>query len=1133
MMNDGGRQIRMSGRCFVLLAAIATSLYAQTPGTGAIMGRVFDPSGALVPDARVSAIQEGTNLVRQVATTSEGVYRVPLLPPGSYTIEIEQSGFEKEVLHLIPVVVSETRVVDAKLRVGTAKAEIEVTNEPDLAQTASSALGRVTDARTIVALPLANRNFSQILALSPGAIADIPNAGALGANTQNITVNGAKTTANNFQFNGIDANNISQNSLSGFAPEPGIGIPAPDTIEEFKVQTGMYDAGYGRGAGANIDLVSKAGTNRFHGNLWEFFRNNVLNANDFFLKQNGQPRPVLSQNQFGGTFGGPLRKNKTFFFGSYQGTEQRNGQAAGALQSTFLPRLTDDRSPAALGSLFGGHSGAFGGNAVAPDGSNINSVALALLNFKLPNGKYAIPNPQRILPNGVGESTFSIPAKFREEQFSVNIDHAFSEKNQLSSRSFSSLGTTSEPFTPYAATVPGFGTDLNQRNNMFVLSDTQVFRPNLVSVSRFGYMWFNGLQSNSSPIAAADVGMATPATVPTIPGIDIAGLFHIGPSGEPTYFQNTNTFVWQETVSLTRGLHSLRMGGEAKRHQVNVDVPYVIAGYLFFQSFPDFLLGESAAQNGSAQSNIFQSVGASGLFRKDTRYTDVAGFVQDDMKATERLILNLGVRYEYFGPPTEIHGRLSNFDPSIATPQAPATGTYSGFLLPANFPGQVPSGLTKTSRSGWWNADYANFSPRFGFAFRAHDGPTVVIRGGYGMYYSRLSGEIAEQNVGQPPFALTQSLQGAGNAAATFAEPYNPALPPISTYPIFIPRTPSSAISVAAVGQDLRSPYAQQYDLNVQYEFARNFLLQVAYVGSKTSRLTGCYQFNQALLATPENPVNGETTTTNENVAQRSPWAGIAGGSYMCDTSFSSNYNSLQAAVIKKLSYGLDFQGSYTYSKNLDFTSGNGGLSALDLDFLGNDQTNRRQSYGVNDFSRTNRFVLSAEYAVTRLAVVPNPLRAVLSGWQFSGLVVLQSGLPITIINSQAGSVYGNLAGMSRGECTAQEQDSSGSLSSRLNGYFNPAAFAPLPVIGDGTGFGDCGVGTTRGLSQKNLDLGIEKTIPLPEKNTLEFRTEFFNLTNTPKFGLPANDQGAPSFGVISSTASGPRIVQFALKYFF
>jgi hypothetical protein len=202
-----------------------------------------------------------------------------------------------------------------------------VPGSSNLVQTASAALGRATDAQTIVALPLANRNFTQILGLSPGVIVGIPNAAALGKNSQNVSANGAKTTSNNFQFNGVDANNISENSFTGFDPEVGVAIPAPDTIAEFKVQTGMYDAAYGRGAGANVDLVSKSGTNRFHGTLWDFFRNEVLNANDFFLNQNGQPRPVLKQNQFGGVFGGPIRKNKTFFFGSYQGNIQRDGDA--------------------------------------------------------------------------------------------------------------------------------------------------------------------------------------------------------------------------------------------------------------------------------------------------------------------------------------------------------------------------------------------------------------------------------------------------------------------------------------------------------------------------------------------------------------------------------------------------------------------------------------------------------------------------------------------------------------------------------------------------------------------------------------------------------------------------------------
>lgn len=457
-------------------------------------------------------------------------------------------------------------------------------------------------------------------------------------------------------------------------------------------------------------------------------------------------------------------------------------------------------------------------------------MALALLNFKLSDGSYAIPSPQVLLPNGLGESTFSIPARYREDQFSVNLDQTFSERNQLSGRFFSSLGTTNEPFTPFAATVPGFGTNQNERNDMFVLSETHVFTPNLINVARFGYMRFNGFLSGVSPITAADVGMATPSDLPEIAGIDVSGLFNIGPSGEPFYFQNTNTFVWQDTVSLTHGAHSLRMGAEAKRHEVDVNVPYVTAGFIFLLSFPDFLLGQRGTQNGSGQSNLFESVGASGLFRKDVRYTDFAGFVQDDIKATPRLILNAGLRYEFFGPPSEIRGRLSNFNPAIATPQVPSTGSFSGFVLPANFTGPIPSGVTKTPYSGMWNPDYTDFSPRFGFALRLSEKPFVVVRGGYGIYYSRLSGEVAEQNIGQPPFALTQSLQGVGNAAATFAEPYNPPLPPNSAYPIYIPRTPNSAISIAAVGQNLTSPYAQQYDLDFQYEFANDFLWQVGYL---------------------------------------------------------------------------------------------------------------------------------------------------------------------------------------------------------------------------------------------------------------------------------------------------------------
>ena len=1135
-MNTHFARLRKASLLLIVYLLLESFSAAQAPGTGALAGQVFDPSHAVVAGAQVTVVSDETSLLRTARTAADGSFRVQLLPPGKYSVTVEVSGFKRKTLRSVQVVVSETAAVDVELQVGTATEQVQVAGAPELAQTEGASLGRVTDGQTVVALPLANRNFSQILALSPGILEDLPSAGSLGRNTQNVSANGAKTTANNFQFNGVDANNMSQNSLSGFDPEVGIAIPAPDTIAEFKVQTGMYDASYGRSTGANVDFISKSGSNQFHGNLWEFFRNDALNANDYFLNQQGQPRPVLKQNQFGGTFGGPIRKDKTFVFGSYQGTIQRDGDDhTVSLVSTLLPPLTNDRSAAGLGSLFAGQSGAAGGAAVAADGSNINPVAIALLNAKLPNGTFAIPTPQTIT-GGSGQSTFSGPAKYREDQYTVTLDHKISAPNQLSASFFTSLAKFDEPFTPFAASVPGWGTVQRERNDMFVLSDTHVFSPTLVNVARFGFMRFNGLQSGVDPISAASVGMQSPAGLPEIPGIQILGPFGftIGPSGQPFYFENTNTFVWQDTVSLTRGRHNLRFGGDVKRHQVDINVPFTTAGFMLFQSFPDFLLGESAAQNGSGQSNIFNSAGASGLFRKDERYTDYSGFVQDDIKVTPRLTVNAGLRYEFFSPPSEIDGHLSNFDPTIAPHQVPPGGSFVGFLLPSNFKGPLADGVQKTSGTGLWNPDHRDFGPRVGFAYRLSNKPTLVLRGGYGIYYEKLSAEMAYQNIGQAPFSFHQSLQGAENAAATFQEPFNPPLPPTSAFPIYIPRTPDSAQFLAGIARNVTSPYTQQFDLNLQYEIARDLLWQVGYVGSRSNHIAGCTEFNQAVIATPQNPFNGVTTTTNENLAQRVPFEGIASGSYTCGTTFSADYNSLQSSLTQRLNHGLQFQASYTYSKDLDYTSGTGGLPSLELDFLSNDQNNPRQARGLNDNDRTHRFVLSFVYQAPRMESGPRLVQQVLSRWQFSGESVLQSGLPITAIDTSAGSVYGNLVGFTRAECTGANPASPGSVTSRLGGYFNPDAFTTPPAIGDGTGFGNCGVGILRGPSQLNLDLGINREFAFGEKTVLQFRTEFFNFTNTPKFALPISDHAAgPAFGLITSTVSNPRIVQFALKLSF
>lgn len=1131
----GGRRYRRSHPLTfaLLILASAVGLRGQSASTGAIAGRVLDPSGAAVPGAVVTARNEATGAFRIVRSTSAGIYLASLLPPGSYSIRVEKPGFAQANLRAVRVVVTETAVVNVGLKLGATATSIKVSAIPAIVQTADAALGRAIDGPVITSLPLANRNFTQILALSPGVTVELPDAGALGRNTQNVSANGARTTDNNFQFNGIDANNIAENSASGFGPEVGLAIPAPDTIAQFKVQTGLYDAAYGRSSGANVDLVSRSGANDFHGNAWEFFRNDVLDANDFFLNQSGSPRPVLKQNQFGFTLGGPIRHDKTFFFVSYQGWVQRNGESGVSLKSAFLPPLTNDRSAAALGRLFTGQTGAFGGAAIAPDGSNINPAALALLNFKLPNGQFAIPSPSLILPSGIGESTFSSPAKFREDQGSLNLDHSLTARNQASARFFYSKSLENTPFGQFGSNLPGWGLDEGDQNVILVLSDTHTFSPNLVDVARFGYVRFHGEQNSENPIPSAEAGITTPTGLPQVPEIDISGLFMIGDHGGPFFHETTNNFVWKDTVSYLVGRHSLHAGFELKRTQLNVNSPFVTDGFLFFLSFPDFLLGQSAAQNGSGVSNVFQSSASAGSFAKAERYTDLAGFVQDDVKIAPRLTLNAGVRYEFFGPPSDVRGQLPNFDPALADPNPPPAGTNTGLVLSSNYNGPLPAGVTKTNDSGLWQKDFKDFAPRLGFALQLHDRPDLVLRGGYGIYYQRLTGQLALDTIGALPFAVSVLNSGASNGAATLQVPFNPPLPPSSSFPIFVPRFATSSIFFPGISRSLRSPYLQEYGLQVQLAPTPNLLWQVGYVGSYGSRLTGCVQFNQAQLASPQQPVRGLTENTVENVAQRVPILGVGGGSFVCETAFNANYNSLQTNLTKRFSHGLNFLASYTWSKSLDALGGGGGSSIFDLNFITNDQTHPDNAYGPSDFDRTHRFVLNFVEAPPDLHGGPWLARQMLSHWRFSGILVLQSGLPITPVDSTAGSIYGNSVSEVRAQCTGAAPASPGSVASRLNSFFNLAAFAPPPAIGDGTGFGSCGTGIVRGPAQRNLDFGVERTFPTTEATNVEFRAEFFNLTNTTNFGLPARDFSSPSFGVISSTASNPRIVQLALKFNF
>jgi len=1170
-------QITWAVAITVSLLAVSTA-HGQTPGTGAISGVVSDPQNRPVHHAEILAENESTHIVRSATTTTEGDFRIPLLAPGTYTITVSAPGFTMNATHAVEVTVSETRSLTVQLAVADASITVRVSGRTEEVQTEGSTLGSVVDQTAITTLPLSNRNYTQILGLAPGVVVDLPNAAELGSGTQNVASDGATPTANNIQFNGVDANNLAENSAAiAETSEVGVAIPAPDTIEEFRVQTANFDAAYGRGTGANVDLVSKSGTNHFHGSTWEFVRNNIFNANDFFSKLDGQPRPDLKQNQFGGAVGGPILHDRTFFFGSYQGLTEVNG--FGDEQVPTLPLLTSDRSAATLGAQFcpAGHLDSAGqpatgyltqagGTQIVCDGSNINPVALAILNAKLPNGQLAIPNPQIALPVSgpdasdqlpLGQSTFAIPAHYREDQFSINLDQVVNQKNTLSSRFFYSRAPTTEPFSPFAANVPGWGTNELNRNTMFVLADTHVFSSNLVNIARFGYMRFDGFSSVEHPLTAQAIGEGTPtgaigATL-SAPGLTVGGLT-IGDAGTPSQWQVTNSFIYQDTVAITRGRENLRFGAEFKRHQVDEEIPFSITGLLEIDTFDDFLLGQSATQNGSpfGLSNIALSNAGGGLFRRNERYNDFASFSQDDLRLTPHLTLNMGVRYEIFAAPTEISGRLANFNPDIAqTGAISAQGTFSGFSLPSNFHGTLPAGYVQTSFPGLYQTPFGDVSPRLGFAWQVTQKPLVVLRGGYGFYYDRHSGNLAEQTMDQLPFATQQFIAGSPNGGASLQNPFVPLIPSNSQYPVFQPRTPDSSTFIEATNPNIQDGRTQEYNLNLQIGLGHGFVLDAGYVGTQSTHRSGQYEFDQALLAGPQNPINGETSNSIANVPARMPWQGLGEGSLLTDSVFVANYNALQTGIRKRLQHGLELQANYTWSKNLDEVNGEFGTDVFELQLPTNNQLDLRHStYGPSGTDRDQRVVASFTWLTPRVPLDSAIARHILNNWQFSGIGLIQSGIPLSVFDDNAGSVYGLIPGEVRAQRTGSNPLSHGSLYSRvINGYLDPAAFTRAPEAPNGTSladqdFGNSGVGFVRGPGQHNVDFAVERLFPITESNSVHFRTEFFNLTNTPQFANPGtvlgygdptqlNPAASPSFGRISGTVTAPRIIQFAIKYQF
>ena len=1173
---------RVTLSALVLLIIAMPTAFGQTSTSGAIRGTLTDPSGAVIPNAVVTVTSQDSGAVRKMTSDSAGQYTVGLLPPGHYTVSISAPGFKTETPGTVEVTVTETTREDAKMSLGSESDVVEVKSTAPELQVENATLGTEVDGSVIQELPLTNRNYTQVLTMSAGISGDLNNAATLGKGTPDVYVNGASSISNNFHMDGADINDWGSGRAGDFVQEAGIPIPSPDALEEFKIQTTNYDAGFGRDAGANVDVITKVGTNQIHGALWEFFRNDIFNANDTFLKMAGQPRPAMKQNQFGGTIGGPIVKDKLFYFGTYQGTRQVNGLSSSSLQTVDLFPISNDRSAAAIGGIAcpgGGGStptamaywhpyngGAYGsaGAQVECNGLNINPVAMNLLNQKIANGTYLVPTPQRITTdtngNPIGISTFSIPSTYDEDQYMANTDYLISPKNTISQRYFYSKYPENEPFST-AEDTPGNGVGTVFNNQVGLLKLTSAVNAHFLNEGLVGYIRSSGHLQTQSTLTANQIGMTAPSdpAYPLYPVTTVTGYFALGGGGNDESSSVVNTFEIDDQISWNHGKQSIRAGFLGEKSQFDFNDPEEERGSLSFSTFQDFLLGESAAQNGTNYSNVNTAGSEQGSFYKGYRGTDMAMFIQDDVKLLQNLTVNAGLRWELDSGVSFGHGEESSYWPSLVTPfqPLPAAGTLNGYIVPNNYRLAIPPTLTKIGDRSLQDNDIPlhNFGPRLGFAWQPlGTSGTTVLRGGGGVFYDLPNANSVLQTLGGQPFVSSASLNNADDQTSTFQTPYSQTLTP-DVWQLLSPT--STPKSVTAVAENSDVPMVEQYNLEVEQQFPEKLVLEVGYVGTRGTRLEEGRNINRAYLASPQNPINGVTTNTTAtaNVQARVPYQGFSPtGVTLIETYGFSNYNALQTTLKRQVSHGVFIQAAYTWSRALTTVYGGDGTNGVFEGGSGNsnDPDNRRDRYGLAGFDRTNRLNVAYTYVIPGLTRTGFLLRKSTTGWKLSGTSTFQSGKPLTITDARNGTAYGEtdsraqfLPGMGNANIVNK---SGGSMLSRVrnNTYLNPGASVfglapPVPNAAlNGTvnayGFGNSSVSSAFGPGNDNWDMALEKVTTvggLSEGATLGFRTEFFNVWNHPEYSPPATVVSAATYGQITSSIGSPRLIQFALKYVF
>jgi hypothetical protein len=1185
---------------FVVCALAGVRTYGQGGATGALEGVVNDTTGAAIEGAEVQVIDQRTEaLARKVQTNADGSFVVTLLPPGTYSVVVNKSGFAEAKSASIEVHVTETVRITIPLKPGSVSEKVEISAQVTSVETSNATTGQSIGTDTVRELPLATQNYQQLLTLSAGAQSDLNAAAQLGRGAVKLFVNGQREDNNNYLIDGISATdyNVAQATY--------VPLPNPDVIQEFKVQTSLYDASQGRNGGGNVNAILKSGTKTFHGDAYEFFRNDVLNANDFFLNQQGLARPSVKQNIFGGSLGGPVVKEKLgYFFVNYQGTRQRSGLSPGTFISTTIPALPADRSEASI-------SQAFFGNATTA----IDPVVLKLLQFQ--GNQFGAQPGGFLIPSGnatTGAFAVSETGKYTDDQFTSNWDREFrGGQDKLSVRFFFS---DSESFLPFgggdlqeslgstlASSVStsslNFPFDTPVHARFLNITETHLFSPTLVNEFRFGLVHINDDLTNVAPVTASDLGIDRPTNSVTdsiYKFIFESSGFEIGPApfGNQTQDQNNLNFV--DTVSWVHGQHVFRFGGEYTHVNLDKNFPQVFNGELFFTNTPD---GHTDFQNFLLGVPEF-SFGGGGLSNHEYRSNNFAVFAQDDWKIRHDLTLNLGLRTEVLGAFHDDLCHIGNLDPTLAN-----AGTFP-FIYPSCVNKLNLTGLTGDANGTTFKNNYATgVGPRVGLAYDLFGHHTTTIRAGFGIYYVREDVGTADQLSFETPFLPVTFGGGTPGCLGTFfsstplpgcPNPNSNALPQAGTLdPNFVPCLnvfqgfPGNNTTLAAnygtatgsgcpgplqtlgifgltVPQHFVTPSTQQWNLTVQRALGKQWVLEVGYVGTHGVHLRETRDALQSQDATAANPVvvdgNSITTNTFDNAIARSRAQGINGysGFQLFANDAYSHYNSLQSTLTRRWGMGY-FQAAYTFSRSTDATSS--GNTAFNTAF--NNESTLADSYGLSDFDRTHRLAISYRYDLPFFKSAEGWKRKALGGWAVSGITIIQSGLPFSVLDSGAGTAFlgaGSAPGVTSASlasgATMSSGYSSGGIGTRVNGYLNPAAFTTAPLLYPTecdpnqpdptifpnsnfctTNFGNLGRNTFRGPGQKNFDFSLMKNFKITERQALRFSTDFFNIFNHPNFANPASTDvesigltNSP-FGKITSTVGTPRLIQFSLRYSF